>query len=67
MSANTPRTPALDDPLLWLLEMEMSRQKGNFAQAERAKRELERLGIRVIYRSRWPRRRRGRKGARHGQ
>ena len=41
-----------DDPLVWMLTMEFARQRGDFARAEAAKRQLERLGVRVIYRPR---------------
>ena len=39
-----------DDPVVWLLLLERGRQSGDFELAARAKRELERLGIRVTYR-----------------
>lgn len=39
-----------DDPIVWLLLLERGRQAGDFELAARAKRELERLGIRVTYR-----------------
>ena len=38
-----------DDPVLWLLLLERGRRTGDFELAARAKRELERLGIRVTY------------------
>lgn len=38
-----------DDPVVWLLLLERGRQTGDFDLAARAKRELERLGIRVTY------------------
>ena len=38
-----------DDPLTWLLLLERGRRTGDFELAARAKRELERLGIRVTY------------------
>jgi hypothetical protein len=44
-----------DDPVVWLLLLERGRRTGDFELAARAKRELERLGIRVTYRR--PRRR----------
>jgi hypothetical protein len=45
-----------EDPLVWLLLLERGRKTGDFELAARAKRELERLGIRVIYQR--PRRKR---------
>jgi len=39
-----------DDPIVWLLLLERGRRTGDFQLAARAKRELERLGIRVSYR-----------------
>lgn len=38
-----------DDPLTWMLLLERGRQTGDFQLAARAKRELERLGVRVTY------------------
>lgn len=38
-----------DDPLPWLLTLEMSRQRGDFERAAPAKKELAKLGIRVSY------------------
>jgi hypothetical protein len=38
-----------DDPVVWLLLLERGRRVGDFELAARAKRELERLGIRVTY------------------
>jgi hypothetical protein len=38
-----------NDPVVWLLLLERGRQTGDFELAARAKRELERLGIRVSY------------------
>jgi hypothetical protein len=49
MKNPTDNTPRPDDPLPWLLTLEMARQRGDFAQADAAKRELERLGVRVTY------------------
>jgi len=46
--ANTKPT---DDPLAWMLTMEMARQRGDFPAAQAAKRELDRLGVRVTYRA----------------
>ena len=45
-----------EDPLVWLLLLERGRMTGDFELAARAKRVLERLGIRVIYQR--PRRKR---------
>jgi len=39
-----------DDPLVWMLLLERGRRIGDFDLAARAKRRLERLGIRVSYR-----------------
>jgi len=38
-----------DDPVVWLLLLERGRRTGDFELAARAKRELARLGIRLIY------------------
>lgn len=38
-----------DDPVVWLLLLERGRRTGDFDLAARAKRELDRLGIRVTY------------------
>jgi hypothetical protein len=38
-----------DDPLPWLLTLEIARQRGDFIKAATAQRELERLGVRVTY------------------
>lgn len=39
-----------NDPAIWLLLWDRGRRTGNFNLAARAKRELERLGLRVSYR-----------------
>lgn len=44
-----------DDITTWLLLLERGRRSGDFDLAARAKRELERLGVRVTY-GRRPRR-----------
>jgi hypothetical protein len=41
--------PAAEDPLPWLLTLEMARQRGDFTKANAAKKELSRLGIKVTY------------------
>jgi hypothetical protein len=38
-----------NDPLAWLLTLEMARQHGDFERAAEAKMQLARLGIKVIY------------------
>jgi hypothetical protein len=50
MSTSPPKgRPAADDPLLWLLTLEMARQRGDFQKAAAAQKELSRLGVRVSY------------------
>jgi hypothetical protein len=41
----------IEDPVVWLLLLERGRRTNDFELAARAKRELKRLGIRVIYRT----------------
>lgn len=41
-----------DSPIYWFALMEFGRDHGHFEQAAQAKAELERLGVRVIYRPR---------------
>ena len=36
-------------PVYWFALMEIARERGNFEQAAEAKRELQRLGVRVSY------------------
>jgi hypothetical protein len=43
------KTDCTADTLTWLLLLERGRQTGDFELAARAKRELERLGVRVTY------------------
>lgn len=38
-----------DQPVYWLVTLELARERGDFETAAFAKRELERLGIRVTY------------------
>lgn len=38
-----------DDPLVWMLLLERGRRTGDFELAAQAKRELDRLGIKVTY------------------
>jgi hypothetical protein len=38
-----------DDPVIWLLLLERGRRTGDFDLAARARSELERLGIRIVY------------------
>jgi hypothetical protein len=40
-----------NDPLPWLLTLEMSRQRGDFEKAAEAKKELAKLGVHVTYSS----------------
>jgi hypothetical protein len=38
-----------DSPTYWFVVLEAARQRGAFEQAAEAKRELERLGVRVVF------------------
>jgi hypothetical protein len=49
MSNEAQTQPAADDPLPWLLTLEMARQRGDFEKAAVAKRELAKLGVKVTY------------------
>ena len=40
----------LEQPVYWFAILESAREKSDFDQAARAKRELERLGVRITYR-----------------
>jgi hypothetical protein len=46
--------PVRDWPLWWFARLEAAVERGDFAAAARAQRELERLGVSVQYRGRQP-------------
>jgi hypothetical protein len=52
----TPTAPApeTDEPVYWFCILEQARWRGDFDLAARAKRELERLGVRISYRRKRP-------------
>jgi len=39
----------LDEPTYWFAVLEIARERGDFERAWEAKRQLERLGVRVSY------------------
>ena len=39
----------LDQPTYWFAVLEIARERGDFEQAAEAKRQLERLGVRISY------------------
>jgi hypothetical protein len=41
---------ANESPTYWFAVLEIARERGDFEQAAEAKRQLERLGVRVSYR-----------------
>jgi hypothetical protein len=56
MSTATSSPPEVQEiPTYWFALMEAAKDRGDFEQAAHAKRELERLGVRVSYRPRRPR------------
>jgi hypothetical protein len=44
-----PKVDYHDSPVAWFVEMQLHAEKGNFEQAARAKKELERLGVFVRF------------------
>lgn len=49
MSADTSDRPTVDWPLWWFARLEGAVERGDHAAAAEAQRELERLGVRVLY------------------
>ncbi|MGE3803393.1 MAG: hypothetical protein AB7K24_01825 [Gemmataceae bacterium] len=49
MSKRSTTRDHRDEPTYWFALMEIAREKGDFEGAAAAKRELERLGVRVSY------------------
>ena len=50
MSKQTTAGPPVEEmPSYWFCVMESAKERGDFEQAAQAKRELQRLGVRVIY------------------
>lgn len=41
-----------DQPVYWFAILDSARERNDFSQAAEAKKQLERLGVRVTYRSR---------------
>jgi hypothetical protein len=52
MPPTCPDPPATDWPLYWFAALERAIDDGDFAGADRATRELRRLGVDVVYRRR---------------
>src|SRR5262249_50721067 len=53
-TSTTPPEPDRDWPLLWFSRLEAAIERGDYQGAAHAQRELERLGVTVQYRGRWP-------------
>ena len=49
MGAKTEESPVTESPVYWFVVLEQARASGDFERAAQAKRELERLGIRIHY------------------
>jgi len=60
-TSDLARPPELDHPVYWFALLDRALDAGDLESAARSKRELERLGVSVIYRRRSARR----KEARH--
>jgi hypothetical protein len=47
--ANTNPDPVKDQPIYWFALLERAVERGNYTAAAECQRQLERLGVRVVY------------------
>ena len=50
MSSPNQNTDHLDQPVYWFVLLDSARDRGDYEAAAEAKRELERLGVKVAFR-----------------